>query len=202
MFRFKKADLGKFNTAQANEAIKTFSLGCRIIGLTMGNFSLIDLIHAILQKTGTAHVIVATWSAGIKDAHQAEWMLSTNLIQSFRLITDHSYVTRQKKYAVAIEELFGKENIRTSEIHAKFCLIHNDSYKIAIRSSMNLNANRTCETFEIDEDKEIFDFFMDYVESTFGDMPKGFVGDSFTANKALEKYFNNQKTTKQWWSEI
>lgn len=88
-FRFKKADLGKFNTKNADAAIRTLQKSTRIIGLTRGDFSLIDLIHSILKKTGPAHVIVATWSAGIKDIHQVKWMIDSNLVRTFRLVTDH-----------------------------------------------------------------------------------------------------------------
>uniref|UniRef100_UPI004048E4B7 hypothetical protein n=1 Tax=Roseivirga sp. TaxID=1964215 RepID=UPI004048E4B7 len=201
-FRFKEAELGVFSTSEVSMVLKSFGTGKRILGLTQGHFSLIDLIHGILQKTGPAHVACCTWSAGIKDAHQVKWLLDTELVRSFKLLTDHSYKTRQSKYAVTIEDLFGKENIRTSETHAKYTLIHNEEFKVCIRTSMNLNANKTCETFEIDEDDEIFNFYMNFVEHTFGTMPKGFESSSFKANKSLNKFFNTQNTNLRSWSEI
>lgn len=192
-FRFKKTELGVFNS-NADHAIDCLKKDTRLIGLTRGQFSLIDLIHSCLKKTGPAKVICCTWSAGIKDANQVRWMLNSKLLESFTLVTDHSFATRQKKYALAIEDLFGSENIRTSEVHAKFVLIHNDDWKISIRTSMNLNANRTCETFEIDENKEIFDFYLNFVKSTFENTPEGFEEKSWKVNKALDKFFSeNQK---------
>jgi len=200
-YRFKPADLGVFNTKVSDDVLRGFSKDCRILGLTRGEFSLIDLLRSVLKKTGAAHVICTTWSAGIKDAHQVEWLMKDNQVLSFNLVTDHSYSSRQRKYAVTIEELFGKENIRTSEIHAKFLLIHNDEYKVCIRTSMNLNANKTCENFELDEDENIFNFYMDFIEGIFGNMPKGFTSSSFKANKALDLFFN--KTSKQSrWSDL
>jgi len=200
-YRFKPADLGVFNTKVSDDVLRGFSKDCRILGLTRGEFSLIDLLRSVLKKTGAAHVVCTTWSAGIKDAHQVEWLMKDNQVLSFNLVTDHSYSSRQRKYAVTIEELFGKENIRTSEIHAKFLLIHNDEYKVCIRTSMNLNANKTCENFELDEDENIFNFYMDFIEGIFGNMPKGFTSSSFKANKALDLFFN--KTSKQSrWSDL
>lgn len=201
-FRFKKADLGVFRTKEAGHALNGFDSGCRIIGLTRGEFSLIDLIHATLKKTGPAHVVCTTWSAGIKDAHNVKWMMSTDLIQTFTLITDHSYSVRQKKYAISLLDLFGKENIRTSEIHAKFTLIHNKKYKVSIRTSMNLNANKTCESFEIDEDDEIFNFYMDFVKHTFGDMPQGFTRSNFKVEASLDRFFNTNHQHLSGWSEV
>lgn len=201
-FRFKKADLGVFNTSDAGSALFDFGKGCRILGLTRGKFSLIDLIHAVLKKTGKSHVIIVTWSAGIKDVHQVDWMKSSNLLSSIKLITDHSYANRQKKYAASIVDLFGEDNIRTSEIHAKFVLIHNENYKVCIRTSMNLNANKTCENFEIDEDEDVFNFYMNFIEHVFGEMPKGFCASSFKVNKNLDNFFNKTVKQNSLWSEI
>ena len=202
-FRFKAAEIGKFNS-NSDLAVEKIEKGCRLIGLTDGNFSLIDLIHSILKKTGRARVIVGTWSAGIKDAHQVKWMVDTNLISDFKILTDHSYKTRQQKYAASIEDLFGIQNIRTSEMHAKFVLIQNENFKVAIRSSMNLNANKTCELFEIDENQEIFDFLMDFVLHTFKNMEPGFIESSEKVNKCVADYFAKQEqenapAQKNWW---
>ena len=191
-FRSKAAEIGKFNS-NSDLAVEKFEKGCRLIGLTDGNFSLIDLIHSILKKTGRARVIVGTWSAGIKDAHQVKWMVDTNLISDFKILTDHSYKTRQQKYAASIEDLFGAQNIRTSEMHAKFVLIQNENFKVAIRSSMNLNANKTCELFEIDENQEIFNFLMDFVLHTFKNMEPGFIESSEKVNKCVADYFAKQE---------
>ena len=199
-FRFKKADLGKFT--DVSEALTGLKKDCRILGLTNGAFSLIDLIHGVLQKIGKANVTITTWSAGIKDAHNVKWMADSNLIENLTLITDHSFATRQKKYAASITDLFGAENIRTSEIHAKFVLIENQEYKICIRTSMNLNANKTCESFEIDENQEVFDFYNDFVKHTFATMQQGFIGFSAPATKSVAEYFRKQsepQEKKQWW---
>jgi hypothetical protein len=196
-FRFKKSELGVFS-ANADIAISKLEKGKRIIGLTRGDFSLIDLIHAILKNIGKSKVICCTWSAGIKDANQVKWLLNSNLIEAFTLVTDHSYVTRQRKYALAIEDLFGNENIRTSEIHAKFVLIQNDEWNICIRTSMNLNANKTCETFEIDDDIEVYNFYRNFIDETFKNTPEGFEQKSWVVNQALNKFFGeNKENVKQ-----
>lgn len=192
-FRFKETELGIFS-GKSDQAVSELQKDYRLIGLTRGQFSLVDLIHSVLKKTGKAKVICCTWSAGIKDANNVKWMLNSSLLDSFTLVTDHSFVTRQKKYAFAIEDLFGKENIRTSEVHAKFFLIHNDDWKISIRTSMNLNANRTCETFEIDENIDIFEFYHNFVKETFKNTPQGFEEKSWVVNSVLDKFFGENKT--------
>jgi hypothetical protein len=139
---------------------------------------------------GRSDVVCVTWSAGIKDANQVKWMKNSNLLNKFTLITDHSYVNRQKAYAVALDDLFGSENIRTSEIHAKFTLIKNEKWNIVIRTSMNLNANKTCESFEIDDDKEIYDFYCSFVEHIFKNQPKGMVADTTSAQINMNSFFD------------
>jgi len=202
-FRFKKAELGVFESKNAKLAVSGFANDCRIMGLTRGNFSLIDLIHAVLKKTGAAEVVCVTWSAGIKDVHNVKWMVDSSLIKKFTLITDHSYKTRQSKYAFAIEDLFGLENIRTSEIHAKFCLIHNDDFKVCIRTSMNLNANRTCESFELDEGEDIFDFYQSFVSFVNNNQKSGFVSSSETVNKTLDLFFGHKQENRiSGWSDL
>jgi len=193
-FRFKKAEIGCFQQAGADAATEKFGKGCHVMGLTMGQFSLIDMIHSILKKTGPADLYIATWSAGIKDAHQVQWMRVTNLITGIRLLTDHSYINRQSKYAMAIEDLFGAENIRTSEMHAKFVVIKNAEYSVTIISSMNLNANRTCETFAIYEDAKITQFYLDFVHHHFDNMKDGWERSSSVVRECVERFFANQSS--------
>jgi hypothetical protein len=197
-FRFKETELGVFS-GNSDQAIECLEKDFRMIGLTRGQFSLIDLIHSILKKIGKSKIICCTWSAGIKDANQIKWLINSNLIESFTLVTDYSFALRQKKYAMAISDLFGNENIRTSDIHAKFVLIRNDNWNICIRTSMNLNDNKTCETFEIDENKEIHDFYLNFIEETFKNTPEGFVEKMWVVNAALDKFFGEVKKveTKQ-----
>lgn len=192
-FNFKEAELGLFASAGTENIAAKLSKGCRVMGLSMGRFSLIDLIHCVLQFTGPADVSVTTWSAGIKDAANVRWMLDTDLMKSFRLITDHSYVGRKTKYIIPITDLFGKENIRTSRVHAKFVLIGNDNYRFCIRSSMNLNANGTCESFEIDENREIYEFYNAFVDHHFGTQKEGFTRSTATVMATLGKHFQQEE---------
>jgi len=201
-FTQKKAALGIFNDVVPNRIANQIEPNCRIMGLTRGQFSLIDLVYSVLKKIGPSDVYIVTWSAGIKDVNNVKWMMDSSLIKKVRLVTDHSYKTRQKKYAQSIEELFGVENILTSEIHAKFVLITNDDYKIAIRTSMNLNANKTCESFELDEGGEIFDFYYSFISHLEANQVKGFVQDSEVVNKTLDLFFSKTEKSIKGWSEL
>ena len=194
----KRGDYTYYQNESAMQVVAKLQQGKRMIGLTRGQFSLIDLVYSILKKFGSGHVVCTTWSAGIKDSHNIKWMIDSELIESFLLITDHSYKTRQPKYAVQLDALFGADNIRTSDIHAKFVLIKCGDLHFCIRCSMNLNANKTCESFEIDEDKEVFDFYYQFCREHISQMPVGFVSSSFSVNRGLDRVFSNLKNQFNW----
>lgn len=188
-----KKSIHKFPFESATKSVENLAKGGRLIGLTRGQFSLIDLITSVLNITGKADVICCTWSAGIKDSKQMKSLQNNGNINSFKIVTDHSYATRQKQYAISLTELFGEENIATTEIHAKFTLIKNDDWNICIRTSMNLNANKTCENFEIDDDIEIYSFYEEFLRGVFTNMPKGFTSSSNIVNNALNKVFKKEQ---------
>jgi hypothetical protein len=67
---------------------------------------------------------------------------------------------------------------------------------------MNLNANKTCELFEIDEGYEIFTFLMEFVLHTFQNMEDGFVENSSKVNQCVKRFFaknNNDDLKQNWW---
>jgi hypothetical protein len=148
--------------------------GVRIFGFTKGQFSLLDLIWAVLNQTGPAHVVVSTWTTGIRDAENSEMLLKSKQILTFQLVTDRSFPTRQPQYCQRLIEIFGSDSIRCTRTHAKFALIRNESWNIAIRSSMNLNKNARFEQFDLDDDREMCDFIQVHVQELIENMSQGF----------------------------
>jgi hypothetical protein len=157
----------------AETALGTLEPGCRVIGLTKGQFSLLDILRAVLAQTGPAHVVVSTWTTGIRDAQNARMLLDAGKILSFRLLTDRSFATRQPKYAAEVRRLFGVDSIRATNTHAKFLLVRNKRWNIAVRSSMNLNRNPRFEQFDLDNDSEIADFLEAHAAEMANLMPEG-----------------------------
>ena len=196
----KITGMGKFNQGP-DAVLDRLHPGGQVIGLTMGQWSLIDLLHSILKKTGPANVVIATWSAGIKDAHQVAWMRETGLIRNIRLLIDYSYQRRQPGYAVGVEELFGKENIRCSNLHAKYMTIKNDDWKISVMTSMNLNANKKTEIFQIIDDQGLFDFLNDFTNHHEANMPPGWIRSGRTANVSVGLFFGVDLEKEEHWSD-
>lgn len=49
----------------ARDALADFDRGMETYCLTFGQFSLMDAVEAILEKTGPADVAISTWTAGM-----------------------------------------------------------------------------------------------------------------------------------------
>lgn len=156
--------------ASADACIGALVPGVAITGLTMGQFSLLDLVEAVLRQTGPSEVVVSTWTTGIRDAERAAWLLEHGAIRSFALLTDRSFPGRQPAYCRALVARFGESAIRATRTHAKFALIRNGAWNICIRSSMNLNANPRFEQFDLDDSAALCAYFAEHVDA----QPVGF----------------------------
>jgi len=157
----------------ARVAISGFGRGKRVIGITGGQFSLIDLLRATLEHTGPADVTLSAWTAGIRDAEEAAWLVSTGRIRKLRWLIDRSFATRQPKYCRQVIGRFGDEAFVISNNHAKFFTVENDDWHVCCRSSMNLNTNKRMEQFDIDDCEPICRMFADMVDRIESAMPAG-----------------------------
>ena len=196
ILHYKKPDvIGAYPYEYAREAVNGMLKDGRVIGLTKGQFSLIDLICACLEKTGQSKIILSTWAAGLRDAKIMKSLLSSGNVLSFQMLCDRSFSSRHEKYASAIQDMFGSESIRTTNTHAKFVLIQNEDWNLTIKTSMNLNHNPRFESFDIDDNKEIYDFFEGHVREMFEKMPHGFVDSRRIVNPVFDQSLKDQKTS-------
>lgn len=159
--------------ANARETVRGFGHDVDVIGLTMGQFSLLDLIHAALDYTGPADVDIATWSAGLYDIEAARRFREEGRIRRIRFVMDSATEKRGQASAVQIDQLFGADAIRTTRSHAKFALLYNADWGVVITSSMNLNLNPRVEQFEMTDDRDRCDFFRSWVDAVWLEVPAG-----------------------------
>lgn len=144
----------------AAQAVAGLERGGRVVGMTKGQFSLLDLIRAIMDKIGEpVDLALSTWTVGIRDAESAALLLDTGRLSSFRLYVDRSFATRQPAYCAAVRQLFGDSAIRTTNTHAKIALIRGGGWSVTVRSSMNLNRNPRFENFDVDDSEQVAAFF-------------------------------------------
>jgi len=158
------------NATRGESAKKTLGKlykGCEIYGLTKGQFSLSDLINAILAETGAADLQISTWTAAKADIKSAYNLLKNGNINSVRFLVDRSFKTRQPEYCKFLLEMFGSDSVRMTRSHCKFVLIRNEEWNIIIRTSMNLNNNPRIENFEVSDDMKLCDFMESLIDEVW-----------------------------------
>ncbi|MEZ6068290.1 MAG: hypothetical protein R3B90_21830 [Planctomycetaceae bacterium] len=148
-------------------AIGAIEPGMELYCLTMGKFSLIDVIEHVLASTGPADVVVSTWTAAAADIGFANRLLVDGRLLSLRFVVDYSFPFRQPAYCAALREAFGDDAIRATKNHAKFVLIRNAEWSIVVRTSMNLNECRRLESLEVSDDAELAAWLSDVVDRLF-----------------------------------
>ena len=174
----RRARLSK--VASARDTIRGFDHETDIgFGLTMGQFSLLDLIEAALEITGPAHVLISTWSASFYDVERAAQFRDNGQMLSCRFIMDSSDKRGQAKGS-DVASLFGDDAIRTTRTHAKFVVVSNAEWNIVIQSSMNLNLNPRSEQFSMADDPTTASFVLSLAESLWTELPEGATYDRTT----------------------
>lgn len=151
----------------AARCIGAITPGCDIFGLTKGDFSMIDILRHVAREIGPCRVDVGTWTAAAAEIKQAFDMLNDGNILAMRFLADRSFPARQPKYFHALRQKFGDDCIRLARFHAKFILLENDTFSVAVRTSMNLNLNERIEFYEISEGSPISGYLRQVTDHHF-----------------------------------
>ena len=157
----------------AEKAIGELSPGMELFVLTYGQFSLIDTIGALLEKTGPADMVLSIWTAGNTDTLELLRLNKAGSLRSARLILDRSFITRQPLRCRLVLDSFGLEAVRTWRGHGKFLVLRNEKWFLSIRTSMNLNTNPRLETLEISDDPALGDFLWTIADDLFREQEVG-----------------------------
>lgn len=165
----------------AARCIGKISKGIDIFGLTKGDFSMIDIIRHLVNEMGPCQVDIGTWTAARSDIAQAYNLIEDERITRLRFLVDRSFPSRQPKYYRSLIEKFGRDSVRIARFHAKFIVMRNDEWDIAVRTSMNLNENKRIEFYEISEGSPISGYLTEIMEAHFSVMSE----DSYSAFKDL-----------------
>lgn len=164
----KRQILKLFRQESAEEAIKGLTKKVGIFGFTRGQFSLIELIEAVLNITGPAHLTVSTWTASNADLKDVFSFIKSGRVLSARFLIDFSFQRRQPEVAKAIRDTFGLGSLRITRNHAKFFQLTNvKGWNLTCKTSMNLNKNPRFEDFDISNDRELFKFLSNIIDELF-----------------------------------
>lgn len=161
------------NTASAARALEGLDHDHGVYVLTFGEFSLSDVLAALLDRTGPAQVTACTWTAAAADLEQQMRWLEDGRIRSLRFLVDQSFRARQPAYAARLVELFGPGAVRTTRTHAKFATVRGGGWDFAVRTSMNRNSNPRLESLEVDHDPDLCGFLDGIVDEIWAGEPPG-----------------------------
>lgn len=151
----------------AARCIGSVTRGCDVFGLTKGDFSMIDILRHVAREIGPCRIDVGTWTAAAAEIKQAFDMLSDGNILAMRFLVDRSFPQRQPKYYHALQARFGLDCIRMARFHAKFILLENAEFSVAVRTSMNLNLNERIEFYELSEGSPISGYLREVMDFHF-----------------------------------
>jgi hypothetical protein len=173
----------------AHQTIGTLSPGCAFTALTKGQFSKLDLLRAVLDQTGPAHVLICTWTAAGREIANAKYLLDTERILSLRMLIDRSFLTRQSAYPKALIEAFGEEAVRVTKTHAKLFIVRNSAWSVVVTTSMNLTKNPRLEHFTLMDSPEIARSLVQVFDQLDYEMPPGLDVDNAVTHRVFTHMF-------------
>ena len=121
-----------------------------------GKFGVHELIAWTLRQTGTANLLVSSFSISTDAVRLMILLKKKSLINQAVFIFDTKTKSNNAKSIKILIEHFPVHFIN---IHAKIFLIYNENIKIAHTGSGNLTNNPRIETGIFFPQKEIFDFY-------------------------------------------
>jgi hypothetical protein len=174
-------------TGTAAAAIGPLTPGMECFVLSMGQFSLIDAFIHLVEEAGPCDVDISVWTVAHYDMGKAEALIEQSSIRSMRWLVDRSFPARQPSFVRRMRDLFGDECIRVTQAHCKFIVLVNESWNLAVRTSMNLNENPRLETIEISDDPGLAGFLRSVVDAVFEEVAPGDLGATLTALESLRE---------------
>ena len=132
--------------------------GMHLYGFSKGQFSLIDVIDALLAQTGPAEVAISTWTAASADLGRLAQIMTQRQFTNLRFLIDFSFQRRQPSVLQTIRQTYGMDAVRVAKNHAKFILVKAGPWRLTVRTSMNLNFNPRFEDIDLKDDEQIYTF--------------------------------------------
>ncbi|WP_173931378.1 hypothetical protein [Chelativorans sp. Marseille-P2723] len=190
----------KNETAQEALAGAGFGRGREVFGFNQGTFSLIDLIDAVIDYTGQADCVIATWTAAKAEMKHVHSWLEKDRLSSARWMVDRSFLNRQPELCAHLRRVFGDENIRVSRCHAKFVLLGNEDWSVTLLTSMNLNRNARIENYLVSDCPVLFREYHALIDRVYeGQEDAAGFGDYSAVSKVMDavSYGGTRKQKKK-----
>jgi len=156
-----------FRQESAADFVGTLTPGFHLYGLSKGQFSLVDVIRAVIAQTGPCDLGLATWTIGWTTIAELKDLKEKAQILSARMLLDSSMQWRKSSLLAGITEVFGRASVVTTRNHCKFVTFSNPAWKIVCKTSANLTRNEGIEDVELKDDPHLLAFFDAFLGEVF-----------------------------------
>lgn len=172
----------------AAQAVAGLTAENEIYGFTKGQFSMLQLLEAILQTTGPVHFVLSTWTVARHEIMRLQELHHKGLLLSARWLVDFTFSRRDPEAANQIRLAFGVDAIRVAQTHAKFALFANNDWRLVLRTSMNLNMNPRFEDFTLAHDPPLYEFIDNIVNEIWTRQHKDL---SHSATRTIRQFWRD-----------
>jgi hypothetical protein len=118
-------------------------------------FQLYHLIEFILEQTGSANLVLTTFSVSEEFVRKLVQMKSTGLISSLVIIADHRTAVKALRLTLFTNNI--AEELLLGNNHAKVILVENRDWRVSVVTSQNQTRGNRIESGMICTMPEIYD---------------------------------------------
>lgn len=140
----------------AHEALTEWTPDEHVSMLTKGQFSLVQLLEAVLAKVGPANLTLSAWVASPAELDVVVGWVKDNRVASLRLILDLLVQSREPEAAALMRHVFGADKVAFTRNHARFALVETAAHRLVVRSSADLTNNPSLELHSVEDDPGLF----------------------------------------------
>ncbi|MBE2229965.1 MAG: hypothetical protein IAE96_04895 [Chitinophagaceae bacterium] len=147
------------------EVIDLVATGRCVLWLTDGDWSMHDMLMAILDRTGPANVYLSSYAFSEFPARLIADMKSRGIIRELHCLIDKRLDVRSASALNIIRNTATR--LRLVRTHAKVTVIENDQHLIAVVGSANYTSNKRYEAGVILADRDAALFHKKWITDAF-----------------------------------
>jgi hypothetical protein len=156
-----------------------------IVGLTNGQFSMIDAVEHLAKQVSAQTIDISTWTTGVYDLERLAAFRQATQGAVIRIVVDKTIFRSRPEYSSNMIKVLGEECFRFAPVHAKVCVIRG-KFGAAMRGSLNLNRNERTENIDCNTDDSTVQFFADWFDALW-DAAEGGEGKSAVIKGIFER---------------
>ena len=123
--------------------------GMVLSGLYDGTWALVDMVFALLDRTGPSDVTISAWTFSGSDVEQSMALARTDAINTLHFLCDLNFCEAHPPLVQALRGRFGDDCITEWHAHTKFMCFTGGRFDVLYLSSANLHKNKRFESFTL-----------------------------------------------------